>query len=307
MQQRRRWVSAICLTLLLVVTRSVDAQDLGHKLPGGLGLDAGRVPGPGLYVADRIVWYVADEIRDRNGDVIPTGDLQLAALGNGMGISYTFALTQSGVVLTVSAAVPVARLRLNIQDRPEASIDRFGLTDFYIQPARLGWRSDRFELVGSYGLYLPSGISVLAGGQGLSSGQVTHEFSAGGTISTGKDSTVFLTALASFDVNLQKRGIDITRGDTVQVQGGVGVRRLKRTLEAGLAFYELSQVTPDRGADLPPVLLGARDAVYGLGPEMAVMFKAIRTQVRVRYEWDLGVRSRPQGNIFVVGLTIVAR
>jgi len=290
-----------------VVTRSVDAQDLGHKLPGGLGLDAGRVPGPGLYVADRIVWYVADEIRDRNGDVIPTGDLQLAALGNGMGISYTFALTQSGVVLTVSAAVPVARLRLNIQDRPEASIDRFGLTDFYIQPARLGWRSDRFELVGSYGLYLPSGISVLAGGQGLSSGQVTHEFSAGGTISTGKDSTVFLTALASFDVNLQKRGIDITRGDTVQVQGGVGVRRLKRTLEAGLAFYELSQVTPDRGADLPPVLLGARDAVYGLGPEMAVMFKAIRTQVRVRYEWDLGVRSRPQGNIFVVGLTIVAR
>ena len=307
MQQRRRWVSAICLTLLLVVTRSVDAQDLGHKLPGGLGLDAGRVPGPGLYVADRIVRYVADEIRDRNGDVIPTGDLQLAALGNGMGISYTFALTQSGVVLTVSAAVPVARLRLNIQDRPEASIDRFGLTDFYIQPARLGWRSDRFELVGSYGLYLPSGISVLAGGQGLSSGQVTHEFSAGGTISTGKDSTVFLTALASFDVNLQKRGIDITRGDTVQVQGGVGVSRLKRTLEAGLAFYELSQVTPDRGADLPPVLLGARDAVYGLGPEMAVMFKAIRTQVRVRYEWDLGVRSRPQGNIFVVGLTIVAR
>src|SRR5262245_36963498 len=132
MQQRRRRVCAICLTLLLLGTKSVDAQDLGHKLPGVVGLDAGRVPGPGLYVADRIVRYEADEIRDRSGNVIPTGDLQLAALGNGTGISYTFALTQSGIVLTASAAVPVARLRLNIQDRPEASVDRFGLTDFYI-------------------------------------------------------------------------------------------------------------------------------------------------------------------------------
>jgi len=296
----------ISLTLLLLVTKTVDAQDLGHKLPGGIGLDAGRVPEPGLYLVNRVVSYEADEIRDRTGNVIPIGDLELAALGNGTGISYTFALTQSGVVLTVSASLPVARLRLNIQDRPEASIDRFGLTDFYIQPVRLGWRSDRFELVGSYGLYLPSGISVLAGGKGLSSGHVTHQFSTGGTIFASKDRTVFLTALASYDLNLRKRGIDITRGDTFQVQGGVGVSRFHRGLEAGLAFYQLSQVHPDGGADLPPVIRGARDAVYGLGPEMAVMVKAIRSQVRVRYEWDMGVRSRPKGNIFVAGLTFVA-
>ena len=298
---------AICLTLLPPVTKTIDAQSLGHKLPGVIGLDAGRVPEPGLYVADRVVLYEADEIRDRRGNVIPTGDLQLAALGNGTGISYTFALTQNGVVLSVSASVPVARLRTNVQDRPEASVDRFGLTDFYIQPARLGWRSDRFELVGSYGLYLPSGQSLLAGGKSLSAGHVTHEVSAGGTLFIDKDKTMFATALASYDKNLRKRGIDITRGDTVHVQGGVGVSRFHRALEAGLAFYGLSQVRPDRGADLPPVLRGTHDAVYGLGPEMAVMVKAIRSQVRVRYEWDMGVRSRPKGNLLVVGLTFVAQ
>jgi hypothetical protein len=294
---------AICL--LPLVANTADAQDLGHKLPGMIGLDAGSVPEPGLYLVDRVVSYQADEVRDRHGNLIPK-DIRLRALANGAGISYTFALSQSDLVLTVTAAVPLARVRLNIQDQPEASVDRFGLTDFYIQPARLGWRKGHFDLVGSYGLYVPSGLSILAGGKGLSSGHITHQFSAGGTIFTDKDRTVFVTALASYDLNLRKRGIDITRGDTLQVQGGAGVRRFNRSLEAGVAAYKLWQVRPDRGADVPPVLLGARDRVYGFGPEMAVMVQAIRSQIRVRYEWDFGARSRPQGNIFVIGLTLVA-
>lgn len=202
--------------------------------------------------------------------------------------------------------MPVARLRVNIEDRPEASIDRFGLTDFYIQPARLGWRKSRFDLVGSYGLYVPSGISPLAGGKGLSSGHVTHQFSAGGTIFIDTDRTAFVTALSSYDLNLRKRDINITRGDTLQVQGGAGVSRSDRVLEAGLAGYWLRQVRPDRGADVPLLLRGLRDRVYKLGPEAAVNVKPIRSQIRIRYEWDLGARSRPQGNIFVVGFALRA-
>src|SRR5262245_9116532 len=293
---------AICL--LPLVANTAAAQDLGHKLPGMVGLDAGRVPEPGLYLVNRVVSYRADEVRDRDGNLIPK-DIRLRALANGTGLSYTFALSQNDLVLTVTAAVPLARLRVNSQDQPEASVDRFGLTDFYFQPARLGWRKGHFDLVGSYGLYVPSGLSVLAGGKGLSSGQNTHQFSAGGTIFTDKDRTVFVTALASYDLNLRKHGVDITRGDTLQVQGGAGVRRFNRGLEAGIAAYKLWQVRPDRGADLPPVLRGARDRVYGFGPEMAVMVQAIRSQIRIRYEWDLGARSRPKGNIFVVGFTLV--
>jgi hypothetical protein len=295
-------VIAGCLALLLIAATTADAQDLGHKLPGLLGLDAGRVPEPGVYVADRVVSYEADEVRDREGNLIPA-NIELRTLGNGTGISYTFPLSQNGLVLTVTASVPVARLELNSQDRPEASVDRFGLTDFYFQPARLGWRKGRFDLVGAYSFYVPSGISILAGGKGLSAGHVTHQFSAGGAVFTDQERTVFLTALASYDLNLRKRGIDITRGDTAQIQGGAGVSRFHRTLEAGLAGYTLWQVRPDRGADLPLVLRGARDHVYGLGPELAVKVKNLRSQIRARYEWDFGVRSRPKGNIFVVGFT----
>jgi hypothetical protein len=196
-------------------------------------------------------------------------------------------------------------LRLDIHDRPEASFDRFGLADIYIQPARLGWRGDRVDVVGSYGLYLPTGTSPLAGGKGPSEGHVTNQFSAGGTIFADRNRTSFLTALASYDLNLRKRNVDITRGDTLQVQGGVGASLLNRVVEAGLAFHGLWQVRDDRGADLPDILRGARDRVYGLGPDVAVFVESIRSQVRVRYEWDIGARSRPQGNVFVAGLNVI--
>jgi hypothetical protein len=297
---------AICLTPLLAAN-PLNAQDLGHKLPGLIGLDAGRVPEPGLYLIDRAVSYRADEIRDRNGNLIPTGDLRFRAFSNAAGVSYTFKLNQPNLLFSATAAAPLARLRLNLHDHPEASFDRFGLADIYIQPARLGWRKDHFDLVASYGIYLPTGTSPLAGGKGLSSGHVTHQFSAGGSIYADKDRSAFLTALASYDLNMRKRDIDIIRGDTLQVQGGIGVIRFNRLLEAGLAANGLWQVRPDRGADLPAVLRGVSDRVYGLGPEVAVRIKAIRSQIRTRYVWDLGVRSRPAGNLFVVGLNFMAK
>src|SRR5262249_50822393 len=160
----------------------------------------------------------------------------------------------------------------------------------------LGWRKPRFDLVGSYSIYLPTGRSPLAGGKGVSSGQITHEFSGGGSIYF-KNRSRFLTALASYQLNTRQRGIDVTRGDTVQMEGGIGTKLFKQLAETGIAGYALWQVRDDRGTQLPAVLAGARDRVYGLGPEGAITIKAIRAQIRMRYEWDFGVRSRPQGQI----------
>jgi hypothetical protein len=292
---------------LLSGVDTARCQDLGHKLPGLIGLDAGRIPEPGLYLVDRFALYDARELRDRTGEIIPVGELRLQALSNAVGLSYTIKLPRKSLSLTATAAGPIARFRLNVQDRPETSFDRFGLADVYLQPARLGWRQDHFDLIASYGLYLPTGLSPLAGGQGVSAGHVTHEFSAAGSIFADKDRSNFVTALASYDLNQRKRGVDITRGGTVQIQGGVGVSRFNQRLEAGLTGYALWQVRDDRGADLPPVLRGARDRVYGLGPEIAVTIPAIRSQIRTRYEWDIGVRSRPQGNVFSVGLNVLVK
>jgi hypothetical protein len=76
----------VCVELLPAAAR-VDAQDLGHKLPGLIGLEAGKVPPAGLYLIDRLVSYQADELRDRRGMLIPVADLQLLGRSNAVGLS----------------------------------------------------------------------------------------------------------------------------------------------------------------------------------------------------------------------------
>jgi hypothetical protein len=300
-------VLAISAAYLLIGLDTANGQSLGHKLPGLIGLDAGRIPEPGLYLIDRAVAYDANQLRDRFGNVIPVGDLEFQALANAAGISYTKKFTNRSLSLSMTAAIPAARLRLNVFDRPEASFDRFGLADIYVQPARLGWRKGRVDVVGAYGIYIPTGKFFLVGDRGISQGQVTHELSGGGTVFADRERTAFITALASFELNHRKFNIDITRGSLFQIQGGAGISRLNRTLEVGIAGYALWQITDDSGGDLPPILRGVRDQVYGLGPEAAVAFKSIRSQLRVRYQWDLGVLARPKGNIFVISFSFVAR
>jgi len=289
---------------LLLTTSPAFAQDLGHKLPGLLGLDAGRIPEPGLYLIDRLAIYEAEKLLDRNGNLVPTAPFNLRGLANAFGASYTRRISGNSMFLTMTVGGPIAKVKLDVENRPEIGIDRLGLGDPYIQPFRLGWRKQRFDLVTSYGIYLPTDRSALAGGKGVSSGQITQEFSGGGSVYF-KDRSRFLTALASYQLNTRQRGIDITRGDSVQMQGGIGTKLFSELAETGIAGYALWQVRDDRGTQLPPVLAGARDRVYGLGPEGAVFIKAIQGQVRVRYEWDLGVRARPQGHIFVVGINFL--
>ena len=227
----RRSLLAICLVLLLH-SAAAYAQNLGHKLPGLLGLDAGRIPEPGLYVIDRAGIYDADKLRDRNGRLI--GPLNLVAYSNAFGLSYTFKLTD-GVFLTTTVGGPIAGIKLDLGNRQQANLDLLGLADPYIQPVRLGWRKQRFELVTSYGIYLPTDKSALAGGSGISSGQITHQFSAGGA-GYFKDRTRFLTALASYQLNMRQRGIDITRGDAVQIEGGLGTKLLGSRLETEMGL-----------------------------------------------------------------------
>ncbi|HLH30186.1 MAG TPA: transporter, partial [Terriglobia bacterium] len=250
--------------------------------------------------------YEAGKLRNAQGNTVPATLFHLFGLVDGLGISYTTRISAGSTFLTMSIGMPIAHVALDFPDRLQAGIDRFGFADPYIQPIRLGWRHERADIVTSYGIYLPTGRSNLAGGKGVSSGGFTHEFSGGGSVYF-KDRSRFVTALTSYQMYTRQRGIDVRRGDTLQVQGGVGTKVLGESGETGLASYALWQTRDHSGTALPAALRTARDRVFGVGPEAAVMLKPIRAQIRIRYEWDLGVRARPQGHIFVAGITFLVR
>lgn len=294
---------ATMLLLLLLPIRALAQQELGHKVLGTLGFDAGSVQEPGFYLADRFAWYAANTLVDRNGNELPVG-LDSDAIVNAFGAAISLEIPRLSTFWMANAGIPLARARLNTQ-RPEASLDRYGFGDLYVQPLKLGWRLPHADVVTGYAFYAPTGRSATGGTGGVGRGHWTHELSLGSAVYFDQLRRWRFSALGSLELNTKKRDIDVTRGSTIQVQGGVG-GPIVGPLLAGVDGYGLWQVTDDSGADLPPVLLGARDRVYGIGAELGLVLPPIRSRFTVRYTHDLSVRSRPLGQLLLVGIAFAA-
>jgi hypothetical protein len=291
------------VALVLTTSIAARAQDLGHKVLGTIGLNAGARPPPGVHIANRFVYYAAGQLNDRDGDAIPNLGLDLDAVAGALGVAYTFEPPRSSTSVTVAAAAPIARVSVSTT-AAETRLDKYGFADVYVQPMGFGWRAGRADIVASYALYLPTGRFRLEG-RGVSSGHVTQQLSLGGQLAFDEARRWFVASLASYDLNGKKWGLDLTRGDTLQVQGGLGVR-LVENVEMGIAGYAQWQVRDDHGADLPEQLRGARDRAVGLGPELAVAIRPLRAHLRVRCAWDISTAARPEGGILVAGLTFQA-
>ncbi|MDX2086981.1 MAG: transporter [Kofleriaceae bacterium] len=289
----------VCTAILVLIGRArvADAQlqDLGHRLPAGAGVDAGTQAAQGLYVADRVVWFASNDVHDRDGEEVPLAGFDLDTFANVIGIAGTLKL--GPVYASAAIAVPVVDLSISIDD-PRASVDRLGLGDIYFEPLKLGSRSTHLDVVASYSLYAPTDENATTG---IGRPQWSHQLAAGGTVFFDDHRGWRLSALASYLTNGKKRGIDITRGDTLLIQGGFAVP-VQPWLDAGVAGYALWQLTDDRGADLPDVLRGARERAFGLGPEIGVTIEALRSRVTARVTWDIDGKTRPVGTIVIVGI-----
>jgi hypothetical protein len=286
---------------LILAAAPMEAQQLGHRVLGTLGLYAGSQPDSGFYVVNQFLSYWSNDIYDRYGHRIPV-DLDLDAVANPVGFQVTVKLCRS-LYLNAAVATPASRISLQ-SDLPEASVDEFGLGDVYVQPVKIGWKAAQLEAVAGYAFYAPTGLFIPHASGSLGQGQWTHEFSLGGTVYFDRARTWRFSSLAGYDLNQRKEGIDITRGDTFQVQGGAG--KSFGSLDVGLTGYGLWQVRDDRGSDLPATLRGARDVDLGLGPEIDYTVKRIRSRIGVRYCRDVVAKSRPLGQILVVSLVIQA-
>jgi hypothetical protein len=274
---------------------------LGHKLLGTIGVNAGTQAEPGLYVVERLVYYDAKRLRERSGRSLPISGLDVDAVGNVLGVSFTAKLAR-GPYYSLAVGAPLARISVNADD-PHLAIDAAGFGDLFVQPMKLGAHLRQLDLVGGYAFYAPTGRFEPGGSVGR--GYWTHELSAGGALHFGQDRTARASLLASYDFNGPKREIDVERGDTFQMQGGAGMR-VNDLLDAGIALFALWQVTDNDGSDLPDVIRGARTRAFGVGPEVSATLTALRLRIDVRAEWELGVRTRQDGWILVTSASFVA-
>jgi len=295
-----RHCPALALSALALVATPLAAQvQLGTKIMGGLGIDAGIQGPPGFYIIDRFIQFHATKARGREGNELPIRGLDIMVRANSFGVAYALT-TANGPTLTFALAAPYAHGSINSDD-PFVSVDRLGLGDVFVQPIKVGWQRRRYDVVTSYGFFAPTGEFEPRSGLTIGHGQWSHQFSLGGGLFTDSTRTTRASALLSYELNGRKRGIDITRGDMLQLQGGAGMT-VRKIVVVGVAGYALWQVRDDRGSDLPPALAGARTRTFGLGPEIDVVIPKLRMRGEFRFEWDFGTRARPQGDVFAGGL-----
>ena len=298
--------AAITLTIAAAATcllfaASVRAQSLGHRVPGTVGIHAGDQPGAGIHLVGQFLNYASRNDFDRDGNRISDrGGFALDAVAGALGIAATFRLPRGGPYLGVALGLPGGYVSGRIEStRPR--IERGGIGDLYFQPVHIGARLRRADLTASFAMYFPTGRYDANGRQGFGNGQVTYELNAGGTVFFDDAHRFFLSALGSFDINGPKQSIAITRGAVVLLQGGAGARVFDG-VDLGVAAYGLWQVSDDSGSALPQPLRGAREYVYGVGPEIDVMLPQIPLQLSARYGRDIAVQNRPQGEVLFVSL-----
>ena len=289
-----------CFLLAVALAATpASAQQLGTKVMGGLGIDAGTQGPPGVFVLDRALQFTADKARSRDGDALPIQGLDILARANAIGVSYTF-VPRSSPYLTVVASVPYARVSVNSAD-PIVSIDRWGLGDIFVQPIKAGWRHPHYDVVTSYAFFAPTGRFEPKTGVGVGRGYWTHQFSFGGAGYVDTTRARRASVLMSYDLNRRMRAVDITRGNMLSMQGGAGAA-VGKAFVLGVAGYALWQVSDDRVTVLPQTLAGLRTRTYGLGPEIDVVVPSIGLKGDFRFMWDFGTRARPQGQVFAGGL-----
>src|SRR4029078_261421 len=92
-----------------------------------------------------------------------------------------------------------------------------------LQPLKLGWRERRFDVVTSWTIYIPPGRFEPRLGVSPGKGYCTNQLSIGGAAIFDTTRTRLISALASYEFNTRKRGIDVRRGNMFQIQGGAGV------------------------------------------------------------------------------------
>lgn len=306
----RRSSATLALSAFLWITVTSQAQYKGDHIPGFLGLQAGTQAPPGLFVGSLVWVYPTSTIKDNDGNNVNLpGSLTSAAPMILMSAVSNFKVLGGNVGASVAVPFIKNRVQLNSLDVSTS----LAFTDMFASAA-LGWTLKRADITAGYNLYIPTGRFSSGAANNTGLGMWGNEVFAGSTIYFDEKKTWNAAATFSAEFHSHKSGTNIKVGDLGTVEGGLGKTFYTKVsgpvpmvTNVGVAGYAQFKMTQDSGSDIPPVLRGFSDRVFGLGPEINIFFPAPRLTFLVRYEPEFGARNRTQGQTIVFSLTWVAK
>lgn len=308
MRLRRLTLNGVLLLaavgLVCVTGGETPAQQSGHNIPGDVGLQSGSQAPPGIYGGNLYYTYPTSKLKNDSGEQV-NRDGSLRATFDSVFVSWVTNRKILGATIGGQVALPFFKNRIEAFSLENAS--NFAVSDIYVQPINLGWHFKRADVIAGYGVYMPTG-DYKAGGQGNTGlGMFSHELSLGSTVYLTENRMWHAAALFQYEMHTRKPGVDITVGDMVTIEGGVGKTFVKMIPEKGplvtnigLAAYTQFKATGDSGTGIKPALRGLKDRVFGIGPEVNVYIPQLKGTIGARYVPEFGARNTTQGQTFVV-------
>ena len=291
----------IALLAILLVANVTIAQERGQYIPGFRGLSPAEQPHPGFTYGNFFYWYPTSTLKDRDGNNANTNfDLDLLADVNLF--AYTPKKKFLGATYSASMIVPIMNTSIGLQ-RVGADVTvptAFG--DIYFEPISLGWAvgKGKGKIRAAYGFMAPTGAKR------ASYDYFGHQVTFAGTYHPDKKGLWQISGNSVWEFHHKKQHEDVTVGNNVTFEYGVGRAFVKnkgaQIYQVGVVGYAQLQLTQDKGTDVVPFNVGAKDRVFAAGPEFNVILPKSKVAIAVRVLPEFGARSRTQGVTVIAGV-----
>jgi hypothetical protein len=299
---------AAIFTGLLLLASPAIAQLNGHNLRGDFGMQAGTQPPPGFYAGLIYAHYDVDDLRDRNGDSLPTdANINVDAVAPFLYWVSNFEIL--GAQYGFFTAPSWANTALESPGLGVTGKTDWGFGDLFVQPINLGWHIDRADFLFGAGVYAPTGRYSDDGDDNTGLGMWSFELSAGATAYFDAARTWHFATLAAWETHTEKKNSDVQVGDLLTLEGGLGKSWLDGTLSLGVTYFAQWKLTrDDPGSPADRFRRNpTRHEIYGIGPELVVPIATSKSyfgSLIFRYLKDFAVKNNSDGQTFLVMATI---
>jgi hypothetical protein len=306
-------VAVGCYLVLALTTSPAHAQFQGSNLKGDFGLQSASQAPPGFYLSAFYVRYEGDTLRDRNGDAIAIDPAERGSIDvNGYAAGLVWVSKKKLWGANYSAMVFPGLtdnvLEVPILDRQQKASS--GPTDVYVQPINLGWHTDRADYIAGLGVFAPTGRYDADASDNTGLGMWSFELFGGATVHFGKSKSWNFATTAFYETHTEKQDTDITVGDILTLEGGLGKSFKEGAINVGAAYYAQWKVTDDDPGQAIEAMLAGRTLgkhrVFGVGPELTIPIatkKKLIAFLTARYLWESGARTTLEGETFVFQAT----
>jgi hypothetical protein len=286
---RRFFAFPFLVFLLFVNAQRASAQLGGENLRGDFGLKSGSQAPPGYYLGDMFYFYDSSEVRLAGGTKIPGPSLHL--FGNFFLLNWVSEKKFLGAHWGVTVAPTILNAALTLP-RLDFDTSHWGMGDSYIQPIQLGWHFKQADAFAGYAFFAPTGRFTAGASDNTGLGMWSNEFSLGTTVYFDPERKWHASAAGFYEIHSSKHDQDLTVGDIVTLEGGIGRAFLKGYANAGLAYFGQWKVSPDSGSDVSPLVAGQKGYMLGLGPELNMPIPLGKTPLILTFRYLFDTRSR---------------